>query len=331
MAERPRRRREDDNDDERRPSRPARSGKKPPARRGRDDRGRDNRGRKAGRSRPSRDGERRAPAERRGDGRTNRPLKGTGKRPVKVTGKRTAKRRRIRATRRRGSAPTTGATKTEPDPQRDPVPLPQDPAGPRANPSRSRDRRPDARCCARSRARRPRRRGRPGPGRRPRAGRRRCPAAGAAGTEAGDELARIAGRNASRPGRPRGAAEAYASGRERDAARILRPLRDAYPDAAAVRELLGLVHYRLGQYPAALRELTAFVDLTGSVEQHPVLMDSWRAQRHYDKVEELWEELAQSSPSGALVTEGRIVLAGAQADNGRVQEAIQTLARRPTT
>ena len=85
-----------------------------------------------------------------------------------------------------------------------------------------------------------------------------------------------------------------------------------------MRELLGLVHYRLGQYPAATRELLAFADLTGSVEQHPVLMDCWRAQRRYDKVEELWEELAQSSPSGALVTEGRIVLAGAQADSGRV-------------
>ena len=69
------------------------------------------------------------------------------------------------------------------------------------------------------------------------------------------------------------AAEAVNAGHERDAARILRPLRDAYPDAAAVRELLGLVHYRLGQYPAAAKELGAFADLTGSVEQHPVLMD----------------------------------------------------------
>ena len=107
------------------------------------------------------------------------------------------------------------------------------------------------------------------------------------------------------------AAEAYTAGRERDAARLLRPLRDAYPDAAAVRELLGLVHYRLGQYPAATKELAAFADLTGSVEQHPVLMDCWRAQRRYRKVEALWDELATASPSAALVTEGRIVLAGA--------------------
>jgi tetratricopeptide (TPR) repeat protein len=95
-----------------------------------------------------------------------------------------------------------------------------------------------------------------------------------------------------------------------------------------VRELLGLVQYRLGNYPAATKELLAFADLTGSVEQHPVLMDCFRAQRRYDRVETLWEELAQSSPSGGLVTEGRIVLAGALADDGRLQDAIATLARR---
>ena len=95
-----------------------------------------------------------------------------------------------------------------------------------------------------------------------------------------------------------------------------------------MRELLGLVQYRLGNYPAATKELIAFADLSRSVEQHPVLMDCWRAQRRFDKVEELWTELAQSSPSGALVTEGRIVLAGAYADAGRLQLAIETLARR---
>jgi tetratricopeptide (TPR) repeat protein len=148
-------------------------------------------------------------------------------------------------------------------------------------------------------------------------------------TEAAVELARLAGRNARTAQEQLArAADAFAAGRERDAARLLRPLRDAYPDAAAVRELLGLVHYRLGQYPAATKELSAFVDLTSSVEQHPVLMDCWRAQRRYDRVESLWDELALSSPSGALVTEGRIVLAGARADDGRLQDAIATLARR---
>ncbi len=148
-------------------------------------------------------------------------------------------------------------------------------------------------------------------------------------TEAGDELARIAGRGAKHAQADLGkAAEAYAAGRERDAARLLRPLRDAYPDASAVRELLGLCQYRLGQYAAATKELEAFVELTNAVEQHPVLMDCARALGKHRRVAELWEELAAASPSGALVTEGRIVFAGSLADQGRLTEAIATLDRR---
>jgi tetratricopeptide (TPR) repeat protein len=148
-------------------------------------------------------------------------------------------------------------------------------------------------------------------------------------TAATEELARVAGRNAKRAREQLSrAAAAYQDGRERDALRLLRPLRDAYPDASAVRELMGLCHYRLGQYAAAARELEAFVELSDSVEQHPVLMDCLRAQRKYPRVEELWEELALASPSGALVTEGRIVLAGSKADRGRLNDAIATLDRR---
>ena len=124
------------------------------------------------------------------------------------------------------------------------------------------------------------------------------------------------------------AAEAFNAGHERDALRILRPLREAYPDVAAIRELLGLSHYRLGQYPAAAHELGTFADLTGSVDQHPVLMDCARSQRRYSRVESLWDELAAASPSAALVTEGRIVLAGSLADRGRLREAIALLERR---
>jgi tetratricopeptide (TPR) repeat protein len=146
-----------------------------------------------------------------------------------------------------------------------------------------------------------------------------------------DELARLGGRDARRAqDQLARAAEAYAAGRERDAARLLRPLRDAYPDAASVRELLGLCHYRMAQYPAATKELEAFADLSNSVEQHPVLMDCLRAQGKYAKVDELWDELALASPSAALVTEGRIVLAGSRADRGRLRDAIATLDRRAT-
>lgn len=148
-------------------------------------------------------------------------------------------------------------------------------------------------------------------------------------TEAVDELARLAGRKRSQAlAELSRAAASYADGRERDAARILRTLRDAYPEAAGVRELLGLAQYRLGYYAAAIKELEAFVALTGSVEQHPVLMDCYRGLGKHAVIEELWRELAAVSPSPALVAEGRIVLAGSLADGGDVDAAIATLSRR---
>ncbi|HYV58595.1 MAG TPA: tetratricopeptide repeat protein [Acidimicrobiia bacterium] len=123
------------------------------------------------------------------------------------------------------------------------------------------------------------------------------------------------------------AADAYARDHERDALRMLRPLRDALPDAPSVRELLGLTQYRLGHYAAAATELEAFAELSGSVAQHPVLMDCYRAQRRWRKVDECWRELTAASPGAEVVTEGRIVAAGALADRGRLDEAIALLTR----
>jgi tetratricopeptide (TPR) repeat protein len=123
------------------------------------------------------------------------------------------------------------------------------------------------------------------------------------------------------------AADAYGRDHERDALRLLRPLRDAVPDSPSVRELLGLVHYRLGHYQAAAKELQAFVELSRSVEQHPVLMDCYRAQKRWRKVDQCWRELTAASPGADVVTEGRIVAAGALADRGRLDEAIALLTR----
>jgi len=124
------------------------------------------------------------------------------------------------------------------------------------------------------------------------------------------------------------AADDFDHDRDREALRALREVSDAVPTAASVRELLGLTHYRLGNYRKAAKELETFVELTGSVEQHPVLMDCYRAQHRWAKVAELWEELAAASPSAELVTEGRIVAAGALADQGQLTEAIALLDRK---
>jgi tetratricopeptide (TPR) repeat protein len=123
------------------------------------------------------------------------------------------------------------------------------------------------------------------------------------------------------------AADAYSRDHERDALRLLRPLRDALPESPSVRELIGLAQYRLGHYPAATKELEAFVELSSSVEQHPVLMDCYRAQRRWRKVDACWRELTAASPGADVVTEGRIVAAGALADRGRIDDAISLLTR----
>jgi tetratricopeptide (TPR) repeat protein len=124
------------------------------------------------------------------------------------------------------------------------------------------------------------------------------------------------------------AAEAYAADRERDALRILRPLRQALPQVAGVRELYGLSLYRSGRYEEAAEELEEYVALTDAVDQHPALMDSYRALRRWKRVDTLWGELTATSAAPEVMTEGRIVEAGSLADRGRLREAIQLLERR---
>ena len=128
------------------------------------------------------------------------------------------------------------------------------------------------------------------------------------------------------------ASDAFRRERYEDARRILRPLAEQAPSASSVRELYGLTLYRLGRWAQAKRELEAFRTQTNSTEQHPVLADCSRALGHYAEVEELWEELRAASPTAELVAEGRIVAAGALADQGRLRDAIALLeaAAKPT-
>jgi tetratricopeptide (TPR) repeat protein len=128
------------------------------------------------------------------------------------------------------------------------------------------------------------------------------------------------------------AAQAFRRGRYDEARRMLRPLAESAPRAESVRELYGLTLYRLGRWKAATKELEAFRTLSDSVDQHPVLADCYRALGRYDEVDELWQELREISPGAELVAEGRIVAAGALADQGRVDDAIAMLepAVRPT-
>ncbi|MGH9024831.1 MAG: tetratricopeptide repeat protein [Acidimicrobiia bacterium] len=149
--------------------------------------------------------------------------------------------------------------------------------------------------------------------------------------DARTEILRLGGRNGEQQyAQLMRAAEAYDAGRDGEAVKTLQPLRDQLPEAAAVRELLGLSLYREGRYGAAAEELEDFAKITGSIDQVPVLMDCYRAQRHWKKVAERFQKLQTSSPppSGALATEGRIVAAGALADQGKLDEALTLLRRK---
>ena len=123
------------------------------------------------------------------------------------------------------------------------------------------------------------------------------------------------------------AADSFAREYHREALSQLRPVTETEAaDVPEVRELHGLILYRLRRWRAAARQLEAFAALTHSCEQAPVLADCYRALQRWDRVEELWDELRHESPSAELVTEGRIVAAGALADRGRPTEAVALLA-----
>lgn len=144
------------------------------------------------------------------------------------------------------------------------------------------------------------------------------------------ELRRAAGERGDREYRRlREAAAAFEAGRYRDARRLLGPLAGQFPAAASVRELHGLTLYRMGEYEKAVKELETFAAMAGTTEQHPVLMDCYRAQARWPDVERLWDELRDVSPAGDLVTEGRIVMAGALADQGRLGDGLRLLRRGP--
>lgn len=123
------------------------------------------------------------------------------------------------------------------------------------------------------------------------------------------------------------AMEAYDEERYSDAAKTLRALVKEAPRSATTRELYGLALYQLDNWADAVEELEAFRTLTNAVTQNPVIADCYRGLKDFRKIDELWEDLAAVSPSAELVVEGRIVTAGAYADQGDIAKAIRFLER----
>jgi tetratricopeptide (TPR) repeat protein len=145
------------------------------------------------------------------------------------------------------------------------------------------------------------------------------------------EVARVAGpaRAERSTSRLEDAAGAYRRERYQDARRIIAPLAEQLPGAAAVRELHGLTLYRMGRWRDAIKELDAFHQLTGSVDQLPVVADCHRALGQRSEVERCWDELRREGAGVEALTEMRLVLAGAIADRGDVAAGIAVLEAGP--
>lgn len=128
------------------------------------------------------------------------------------------------------------------------------------------------------------------------------------------------------------ARDAFEHERYGEARSILSKLAVEAPAAAAVRELYGLTLYRMERWKLAAAELEAYRLLTSEPDQLPVLADCYRALKRFDDIDDLWADLRAASPSAEIVTEGRIVVAGALADRNRLAEAISVLEQgvRPT-
>ena len=146
-------------------------------------------------------------------------------------------------------------------------------------------------------------------------------------TEVAEELFRIVGSGRGRElaHRLEQAARAYERDRYHEALRLTTPLVGLLPESVAVRELHGLVCYRLGKWREAARQLEAAAALGGDSSQLPVIMDCRRALGQHRKVESLYEELRVSSPPAEVLSEGRLVLAGQRADRGDLEGAIGLL------
>jgi tetratricopeptide (TPR) repeat protein len=90
---------------------------------------------------------------------------------------------------------------------------------------------------------------------------------------------------------------------------------------ANVRELLGVIAYRLGDWDVALRELRTFRRLAGEAYHLPVELDCLRALGRLGEVDELWARAAAFDLDAPVRAESAIVYASALLDQSRFDDA----------
>ena len=122
------------------------------------------------------------------------------------------------------------------------------------------------------------------------------------------------------------ALHAFEAHRYSESRKLIMPLLSQVTGIAIVHEVAGLSMYRLGRWQDAAEQLEIARGISaGEVTNHPVLADCYRALRRYEKVTELWESMKLMSPQAGLLAEGRIVAAGALADQGELQSAVRMM------
>jgi len=118
------------------------------------------------------------------------------------------------------------------------------------------------------------------------------------------------------------ASEALDRERFQEARRIASSIAKEAPSVAAAHELLGLANYRLGLYKQAVSALEAAQDLHPDPALLPVIADCQRAQGRWTAVDRVWAEIKEASPSHDIMAEGRMVAAGALADQDDLRGAL---------
>jgi tetratricopeptide (TPR) repeat protein len=121
------------------------------------------------------------------------------------------------------------------------------------------------------------------------------------------------------------ASEALDRERFQEAGRIASAIVKEAPSVASAHEIAGLANYRLGRYKQAAKSLETAQDLHADASLLPVIADCYRAQRRWAAVERVWGEIKAASPNHEVMAEGRIVAAGALADQGKLREAMAVM------
>ena len=110
-----------------------------------------------------------------------------------------------------------------------------------------------------------------------------------------------------------------------EARRMVAPLVRELPQVAAVHEINGLAAYRTGRWKHAAQSLELARQLKPDPALLPVLADCYRAQKRWDDVDTVWNDVKAASPPHDVMAEARIVAAGAAADRGDIGRAIEIM------